>query len=164
MIALGMMLVHAQPGLAEEGEITQMARQAGSSTCLPTIAKLEHHFGNKRSYGSWSFWSNKQTAKQPFNASMEISYSDGSTLIDFTVIPAADGTCSYVYTKTWYSPNSCAATAKHNFMRNAKYKGQISERILAYTLGAAEFLLQPAGSGCMVQKKELGFQFDKQHS
>jgi len=162
VIAFGLMLIHAQPSLAGEGKITQMARQAGISACLSTIAKLEQHFGNKRSYGSWSFWSNKQTNKQPFNASMEISYKDGSTLVDFTVIPAADGTCSYAYTRTWYSPNDCIATAKHSFMSGAKHKGQINTRILAFTLGAAEFLLQPAGTGCLVQKKEVGFQFAKQ--
>ena len=104
----------------------------------------------------------QKTARQPFNASMELTFRDGSVLVDFTVIPAPDGTCSYTYTKTWYSASKCSDTVKRKFMKNAKYRGKINRNILAYSLGSAEIMLQPAGPGCMVQKKEIGFRFANQ--
>lgn len=147
---------------AEDGKITAMAREAGFTSCLSTVARLERFLSSKRNYGSWSFWSNRDTDKQPFNASMEISFSDGSILIDFTVIPSPDGTCAYTYTKSWYTPTSCDETVKQRFMQKAKFKGRLNSHVMAYTLGSAEVMLQNAGSGCMVQKKEIGFQFSKQ--
>jgi len=162
-MALIGIVVSAAPAYAAD-KITSMAKDAGFTSCLTTVTKLEHYFSNKKNYGSWTFWSNQSTNKQPFNASMEITFKDGSMLVDFTVIPATDGTCSYNYTKTWYSSRNCINTAKQRFMKDAKFKGTINKRVLAFTLGSAEFMLQPAGSGCMVQKKEIGFRFDKQTS
>jgi len=164
LAALAMMLIHASPARAEDGKITQMARQAGFTSCLSTVAKLEDFLSGKRNYGSWSFWSNNETDKQPFNASMEISFVDGSILVDFTVIPSPDGTCSYAYTRTWYTPHSCKETTRQKFMEKAEAKGKLNTHVQAYTIGSAEVMLQKAGSGCMVQKKEIGFQFSKQHS
>jgi len=163
LIALALLLTPASHAAAAEGKITAMAREAGFTSCLSTVAKLEGFLSGKRPYGSWSFWSNRGTDNQPFNASMEISYSDGSILVDFSVMPSPDGTCSYVYTKSWYSPGSCEKTVKQKFMSQAKFKGKLNAHIEAYTLGSAEIMLQKAGSGCMVQKKEVGFQFSKQN-
>ena len=164
LVALAMMLIPASQAKAEEGKITAMAKQAGFTSCLSTVTKLETFLSGKRNYGSWSFWSNKQTDDQPFNASMEISFADGSILVDFTVMPSPDGSCAYSYTKTWYTPTNCAETAKQKFMQKAQLKGKLNRHVQAFTLGTAEIMLQTAGSGCMIQKKEVGFQFSKQSS
>ncbi|MDQ6965343.1 MAG: hypothetical protein Q9M23_00260 [Mariprofundaceae bacterium] len=163
LIALAMLLFPVQQAWGEEGKITRMAREAGFTACIGTVSKLETFLSNKRPYGSWSFWSNQQTDKQPFNVSMEVSYADSSILVDFSVIPSSDGSCAYTYTKTWYTPNSCTKTSKQKFMSKAKFKGKLNTHVRAYSLGSAELLLQKAGSGCMVQKKEIGFQFSKQN-
>ena len=162
LVALAMLFLPVQQAWGDEGKITRMAREAGFTSCIDTVAKLEAYLGNKRPYGSWSFWSNKQTDKQPFNASMEISYSDGAILVEFSVIPSPDGSCAYTFSKTWYSPNSCTKTSKQKFMNKAVLKGKLNTHVMAYSLGSAELFLQKAGSGCMVQKKEIGFQFSKQ--
>ncbi|MDQ6972354.1 MAG: hypothetical protein Q9M30_06885 [Mariprofundaceae bacterium] len=163
LIVCAAMLVSAPSAFAEGGKITSMAKGAGFTSCLSTVSKLEAFLGNKKNYGSWSFWANQGTDTQPYNASMEISFADGGVLVDFTVMPAADGTCPYVYTKTWYSKNNCNETSKQNFMKKAKYKGKLNKHVMAFTLGSAEVMLQAAGSGCMIQKKEIGFKFGKQN-
>lgn len=162
LVALALLLLPEALAHAEEGKITKMARDAGFTSCIATVARLEGFLGSKQSYGSWSFWSNRGTDGQPFNASMEISYADGGILVDVSVIPSPDGTCAYTYTKSWYTPNSCAKTAKQRFMEKAVFRGTLNKFVRAYTLGSAEVMLQKAGSGCMVQKKEVGFQFSKQ--
>jgi len=57
------------------------------------------------------------------------------------------------------------ATSKEAFMSNATYKAEINKNITAFedTKGA-KILLTPAGVGCMVQKKEIGFRHKKQNS
>ena len=58
-------LLIAMPANASEGKIAKMARKVGATACLPTIAKLEGFLGNKRNYGSWSFWSSKKPPGSP---------------------------------------------------------------------------------------------------
>jgi len=162
LVALAVLLFPVSHACAAEGKITKMAREAGFTSCISTVARLEGFLSGKQNYGSWSFWSNQETDRQPFNASMEVSYSDGGILVDFTVIPSPDGTCIYTYTKSWYTPNSCQKTLKQKFMQKAVLKGKLNVHVQAYSLETAEVLLQKAGSGCMVQKKEVGFQFTRQ--
>ena len=125
---------------------------------------MESFFTKETNYGSWAFVAKEKSDDQILNATLELTYSDGSMLIDFTVAPTKDGTCSYSYTKTFYSEKNCVATAKEKFMNNATYKTEINKNILAFEDGGVKTLLMPAGSGCLVQKKEIGFRYKKQGS
>ncbi|POP52620.1 hypothetical protein [Zhongshania marina] len=158
----GLFLVATTVVAATDPQITGIAKNAQFKACLSTVSALEKFFGEGNNYGSWASWATSQPDKQPFNVSMEITFSDGDQLVDFTVTPTPDGECSYVYTRTWFSPKSCIATSKEGFLNDAKYKTDLNKNIAAFEDGGTRVLLMPAGSGCVVQKKEVGFRHKKQ--
>jgi len=146
-------------------QVTKYAKSSGYSACLSTVSDVEKFFTEKNSnYGSWAFVAKDKSDDQPLNATLEITFSDGSHLIDLTIIPSKDGTCSYTYSRTWYSEKSCIATSKSEFMAEASYKTEINKNITAFEdKNGTKILLTPAGSGCIVQKKEIGFRHKKQN-
>lgn len=146
-------------------QVTDYAKSSGFSACLSTVSDLESFFADKANYGSWAFVAKDKSDDQPLNATLELTYNDGVHLVDFTVIPSKDGTCSYTYSRTWYSEKSCMATSKEGFMSNATYKTEVNKNITAFEdASGTKILLTPAGVGCMVQKKEIGFRHKKQNS
>lgn len=145
-------------------QVTKYAKDNGFKSCLSTVSDLENFFADGVNYGSWAFVAKDNSDAQPLNATLELTFNDGSQLVDFTVIPATDGTCSYTYTRTWYSDKSCMATSKAEFLANAKYKTEVNKNITAFEdANGPKILLTPAGSGCMVQKKEIGYRHKKQN-
>lgn len=146
-------------------QVTNYAKSSGFNSCLSTVSEIEKFFADGSNYGSWSTVAKDKSDQQPLNATLELTYSDGSQLIDFTIIPSKDGTCSYTYTRTWYSPKNCIATSKDEYMSKAKYVTEINKNVTAFEdPNGAKLLLSPAGSGCIVQKKEIGFRHRKQDS
>lgn len=146
-------------------QVTNYAKSSGYEACLSTVSDLESFFAKSASYGSWAFVAKDKSDDQPLNATLELTFTDGTHLVDFTVIPSKDGTCSYTYSRTWYSDKSCMATSKEAFMSKATYKTEINKNITAFEdETGAKILLTPAGVGCMVQKKEIGFRHKKQNS
>lgn len=130
---------------------------------MSTVSEIEQFFAENKNYGSWAFVAAEKSDDQPLNATLELSFSDGSTLVDFTVIPAKDGTCSFVYTHTFYSEKNCVATSKESFMNDATYRDEINKNIIAFeTEAGTKILLNRVGNGCLVQRKEIGFRHKKQ--
>jgi hypothetical protein len=145
--------------LAGEQLINQ-AKSVGIKSCLSTISDLENFFTKDKNYGSWSLWAKDKADDQIFNSTLEITFSDGAHLIDLTVAPTKDGQCSYSYTRTFYSEKSCMAFSKTE-MKEAKYKMEVNKHVTAFE-DVANWLLSSAGSGCMVQKKEVGIRHKAQ--
>lgn len=152
------------PLMAAE-QVSSYAKKSGYSSCLTAVSDIENFFAKDTSYGSWAFVAKEGTDDQIVNATLELTYSDGSTLVDFTIAPTKDGTCSYSYTRTWYSDKSCMATTKESYMSKATYKTEINKNITGFEeKSGPKLLLMPAGNGCVVQKKEIGFRHNKQDS
>lgn len=147
---------------AADFPITNAAKEAKFSSCLSVVTYLEKFFGEGNSYGSWSQWAKVGTDKQPFTSSIEITFKDGTNLVDMIVSPAPDGTCSFHYSRTWFSEQSCIATSKEAFMKDAEFKADLNKNITAFSKDGAQILLMPAGNGCLVQKKENDFRNSKQ--
>ncbi|HED40624.1 MAG TPA: hypothetical protein ENJ13_09375 [Chromatiales bacterium] len=146
-------------------QVKDIAKDVGYRSCLSTVSDIEDFFGNKVSYGSWSFWARENPDEQIFNSTLELTYGDGIQLVDFTVAPTKDGQCSFVYTRTFYSPKSCLATTKNDYMSKAEFKGEINKSVSGFSeKGGVKWLLTPAGSGCLVQKKEIVFRSVRQDS
>lgn len=142
----------------EEGPITEYAKKSGYKSCLSTVSDIEEFFGENTSYGFWAFVASEKSDEQLFNATLELTYEHGSNIVDITIFPAKDGTCSFSYTQTFYSDKNCIATTKESYMANAKYKTEINKNVIAFeNTGDSKIVLTPAGSGCLVQKKEIGF-------
>ena len=47
-------------------------------------------------------------------------------------------------------------------MKDFEYKTEINQKISGFQKGAVKIFLTPAGDGCLVQKKEVGFRHKKQ--
>lgn len=147
-----------------DSQIFDTAKKANFKSCLSTVAELEKFFGDGVNYGNWSQWAKENADKQPFTSTIELTYKDGLQLVDLTITPTPDGMCSYVYTRSWFSSKSCIATSKESYMEDFEYKTEINQKISAFQKDGAKIFLMPAGDGCLVQKKEVGFRFNKQGS
>jgi hypothetical protein len=134
-------------------QLLNQAKSAEIKSCLSTITDLENFFTKDSNYGSWSSWAENNADDQVFNASLEITFSDGQHLIDLTVAPTKDGQCSYTYSRTFYSEKSCMAFSKSD-MKTAEYKTELNKNITMFEDTSAKWFLSSAGSGCLVQKKE----------
>lgn len=143
-------------------QVESYAKSSGYSSCLGAVTDLERFFTKDVNYGSWAFVAKEGTDDQLVNASLELTYGDGTVIVDFTVAPTKDGACSYTYTRTWYNEKSCMATSKEDFMKNATYKAEVNKNVMGFEDGSAKIMLLPAGTGCMIQKKEIGFRHSKQ--
>lgn len=145
------------------GLVSNYAVNSGYTACLSAVVDLEKFFTEDTNYGSWSFVAKEGADDQVLNATLELSYEHDSALVDFSIAPTKDGSCTYVYTRTIYSNKSCMATSKEEFMAKSEYKGEVNKFITAFDeTGGAKLLLMPAGSGCIVQKKEIGFRHSRQ--
>lgn len=149
-------------------QLVTIAKDAGFTSCLETIDVLENFFTEKidgnNNYGSRGLWAKEKNNDQIFNATLEITHQDVSQLIDFTVAPTRDGQCSYSYTRTVYFNKSCMVLAKSDLMKNTTYKTELHSRITLFVNEAGtDWILLPAGrSGCVLQKKEVGFRDNAQ--
>lgn len=145
-------------------QVSNYAKKSGYQACLSTVSDIENFFAEDSNYGSWAFVAQDKPDDQILNATLELTYNDGSVLVDFTVSPTKDGMCSYNYTRTFYNEKSCIATTKEDFMKNATYKTEVNQFITAFEDGSSRIMLMPAGNGCVVQKKEIGYRHKKQNS
>lgn len=155
-------LAMAMSVAAKELPITAYAKSADFHACLSTVTDLEKFFGKGINYGHWTKLATETTNKQPLNTSIELSFKDGIHLIDFTVTPTPDGACSYAYTRTWYADKPCLAVSKEEFLNGFQYKAQLNRDIGAFDKNGVQVFLMPAGTGCIVQKKEVGFRHKMQ--
>ncbi len=142
--------------------LVNQAKNAGIKSCLSTISDLETFFTNDIDYGTWSVWASDQSDDQVFNSTLELTFPESSQLIDLTVAPTKDGQCSYTYTRTLYSTESCMATSKFDMMKTSKYKMEVNKVITGFSDGDSKWLLMPAGRGCIVQKKQIGLRYKAQ--
>lgn len=142
-------------------QIINQAKSVNIKSCLSTIDDLETFFTAGNNYGTWSVWASEKPDDQIFNASIELTFSDGSQLIDFTVAPTKDQQCSYSYTRTFYSSKSCMAFSKTD-MNGAEYQTELNKNITLFADGSAKWLLTSAGNGCLIQKKEVGIRHKAQ--
>jgi len=163
-LTLGLAFCIASVSVQCAEQVTDYAKSTGFKNCISTVTDVENFFAKGENYGSWVFVAKENPNEQLLNSTLEITFGDGTQLVDFTVIPLKDGTCSYTYTRTWYMEKSCMATSKEEFMSKATYRNEINKNVMAFEDGGAKILLTQAGLGCMVQKKEIGFRHKKQGS
>ena len=164
VLGLVVSVVSISSNANENDQILSYAKSFDHKSCISTVADLESFFtkGNSN-YGTWTFVAKEGSDDQPVNASMELTFGDSSQLIDLTVIPASDGTCSYTYTRTWYTDKNCMAATKEEFMASASYKAELNKNITAFEDDASKILVMAAGSGCILQKKEIGYRHKEQN-
>ena len=143
-------------------QVTDIVKADGVKKCLSTVQELEAFLTDDTDYGSWAQWATDQPNQQIVNASIELTYAKSSTLVDFTVAPLPDGTCSFSYTRSFYNEKNCLATSKEDFMVKAEYVGEVNKNVMRFKDGGSAIFLMPAGNGCFVQKKEVLIRFKEQ--
>jgi hypothetical protein len=142
-------------------QLINQAKKAEIKSCLSTIDALEEFFTKDNNYGSASLWAVENSNDQIFTSTLEITFSDSHHLIDLTVAPTKDGQCSYSYTRTFYSEKSCMAFSKAD-MKSAEYSAEVNKYVTKFDDGSANWFLSSAGTGCLIQKKEIGLRFKPQ--
>jgi hypothetical protein len=142
--------------------LINQAKSVNIKSCLPTISALDNFFrGNGNNYGAWSTWASESPDEQIFSSSLEITFNNGSHLIDLTIAPTKDNQCSYSYTRTFYSEKNCIAFSRTK-MKSATYEKELNKNVTIFKDGSVNWYLMPAGNGCMIQKKEVGIRFKQQ--
>lgn len=141
--------------------LLKQAKEFGFTNCITTVKKLENHLAKDDNYGTWTITSQNKTKNEFLTATMELTYNDGSELVDLTIIPNnIEKTCSFTYTRTWFSNKNCIATSSD--LKDFEFKAVVNKNISAFSKKGINLLLMPVGNGCMVQKKETSFRLDKQ--
>ena len=143
-------------------QVTDLVKADGVKRCLSTVQELEGFLTEDKDYGSWALWATEQPDQQIVNATIELTYANDSALVDFTVAPLPDGTCSISYTRSFHNEKNCLATSKENFMADAAYVGEVNKNVMRFNDDGSTLLLMPAGNGCFVQKKEVLIRFKNQ--
>lgn len=162
ILLAGLLALNLGIAQADETQLQGLAKGAGFKACMSTLLDVEKFLAEGKNYGSWILSAKDQPDKQPLNTSMELTFDDGSAIVDITVTPTPDGECSFLYSRTWYVPSTCMAFSKSEAMETMQYKDQLNRDVAAFQGGALRVLLVSAGQGCLVQKKETGFRHKKQ--
>ncbi len=141
--------------------MTKLAKKLGYTTCLPTVKDLENYFTKNNSYGVSVVVSKNTPNSDIFVATMEISYKDSADIVDIAVVHnPQNNTCSFSYTKTWLSKKSCLILS--NQLKKFEYKGELNKFVSTFSNGkGVKILLMPVNDGCMVQKKEIAYDYKK---
>ena len=89
--------------------MAEHAKQNGHNSCLSLIKNVEQFLTKPANgnVGTRTSWSSDNANTQLVSSSIELTFSDGSILVDVMVAPTVDGQCSFSYTKTMYHPESC---------------------------------------------------------
>ena len=141
---------------ANEGLITKRAKEVGFTECLKTVKQLEDFFIKGKDYGVHTVTSNKDPNKNILNTTIEIVYNDTSEIINLSIIPNKNDTCSYSYTQTHVVNQSCDEYVKKSLVGFSN-NGTLSKRIFLMTKDSLSFYLLDTKSGCLVQKRETTF-------
>lgn len=154
VLAFGLMSASAYSA----GDISNYAESSGFKVCLSAVKALEAHLVDGSENGSITYVSPANTNDHFFNAVIELPFGDDVTLVDLIVAPSKDGTCSFTFTQTWYTEQSCTDTTKDTTMKNMVYRRELKKFVKYFTSPNAVTYLIPAGTGCIVQQKRIGYQ------
>ena len=135
-----------------ENLIVKQAREAGIKHCLPAIEKIANFLDSDSKAGVHSIWNKNNPDKQAFSAVIERNYSDGDIIINLNVTPVPTGECYVEYEKIIQFNKSCLATSKE--FKNAEYKAEINKNVSLLDQDGVYIYLIPAGSNCIVLRKE----------
>jgi hypothetical protein len=145
----------AQPSSSNVNPITQAAVQAGVLTCVSRINQVTTFLTANGKSSAYLFPPQKQPDQSIFSVSIGIDLPNSATrYASASFAPTGNGQAGAVYDTVEYVAQSCADVETKIF-KGLKRKGTMGANIVILDAGGLTVFLMPAGSGCIVIKKEV---------
>ena len=135
--------------------VTQAAVQAGVLSCVSRINQVMTFLTANSSSAAFLFIPKSQPDQSVFSVSLAIKGQQTATkYASASFAPTTNGQAAAVYDTVEYVAQSPAEVRKSMF-KDLKSKGNLGNDIVMLDGGAVMVFLMPAGSGCIVIKKEV---------
>lgn len=135
--------------------VTQAAVQAGVLICASRINQVVTFLTANTKSSAYLFTPQRQPDQSIFSVSLGMEGRNAPTkYASASFAPTTNGQAAAVYDTVEYVAQSCAEVEKSIF-KNLKRKGSLGKDIVILDGGAVTVFLMPAGSGCIVIKKEV---------
>jgi len=135
--------------------VTRAAVDAGVLTCASRINQVSNYLTANNQSGVYIFVPQGDRDRRLFSASFEILTSNSSTLYaTASFAPNQENGSGAVYDTVEYVDKTCDELAKTVF-KDLKRVGVLKKNITVLDGGAVKVFLMPAGTGCVVIRKEL---------
>ena len=143
------------PSPSAVNPVTKAAVDAGVLVCASRINQVVTFLTTDTKSSAYLFTPQRQTDQSLFSVSLGL---DGQNLptayASASFAPTTNGQAAAVYDTVQYVPQSCADVEK-NIFKTLKRKGSLGKDIVILDAGPVTVFLMPAGSGCVVIKKEI---------
>lgn len=135
--------------------ITEAAVKAGVLSCVKRIEQVARYLTGGTDSGAYLFPPARQPDQGVFSASLELQRPNATPMYaSASFSPGGDGGCTGVYDAVEWSPRSCAELQKAVSKSQAPAT-PVKKDIGILIAGPAKLFFMPAGSGCVVIKKEV---------
>lgn len=135
--------------------VTQAAVQAGVLFCVSRINQVVTFLTTNTQSSAYLFTPQKQPDQSMFSVSLGLVGKDAEAgYASASFAPTTNGQASAVYDTVQYFAQSCAEVEKGLF-KNLKRKGSLGKDIVILDGGVVTVFLMPAGTGCVVIRKEV---------
>ena len=145
----------AQPSPSTVNPITQAAVQSGVLFCVSRINQVTTFLTANTKSSAYLFTPQSQPDQSMFSVSLGLEGQNAAgAYASASFAPTTNGQAAAVYDMVQYVAQSCADVEKTIF-KSLKRKGSLGKDIVILDGGAVTVFLMPAGSGCIVIKKEV---------
>ena len=151
----------AQPAKAAQASappvnpITMAAVKAGVLTCTSRINQVMTYLTAGSQSGAYLFTPKTQPDQSIFSASLEVASQTGTPIYaSASFAPLPGGAAGAVYDAVEYVAQTCDFVEK-NIFKDTKRAGVLKKDIVMLDGVAIKVFLMPAGTGCVVIKKEV---------
>lgn len=135
--------------------VTQAAMQAGIVAASGRINQVMNFLTAGAQSGAMPFFPQAQPDQSLASVSLEILPQTGAPIYaSASFAPLTSGKVGAIYDAVQYVPQSCDNVEK-NVLKNMKRIGVLKKNIIVLDGGGARVFLMPAGTGCIIIKKEV---------
>ncbi len=135
--------------------VTRAAINAGVLASASRIDQVITLMTANKPSGAYLFIPQVEPDQNIFSASLEIQTPNATPIYtSVSFAPLTSGETGTLYDSVEYDPNSCAFIAQ-NFSKDMKFAGVLRKDIIMLDGGPVRIFLMPAGTGCIVIKKEV---------
>lgn len=147
--------IPAEPASPAVNPVTQAAVQAGVLACVSRINQVTTFLTADNKSSAFLFVPQRQPDQSIFSVSLGIESEKATTkYASASFAPTTNGQTSAVYDTVEYVSLSSAEVERKTF-KDLKRKGNLGKDIVILDGGPVTIFLMPAGSGCIVIKKEV---------
>jgi len=145
----------ATPAASNVNAVTQAAVKAGELACASRINQVVTFLTANAKSSAFLFLPPKQPDQSIFSVSLGLEANNRAPrYASASFAPTTNGLASAVYDTVEYVPQS-VSEVETKILKNLKRKGTLGKDIVILDGGPVTVFLMPAGSGCIVIKKEV---------